>query len=172
MMNIKPKQYVCSDHHFGQESFYKYNEKRQTVLRPEFSCAEEADAEIVYRHNTIVPEFGSTVYFLGDIAKNITKAEYYISQMHGERKILIAGNHDSKYVSAKLLRLFDKILGCMYLGKKDLVLTHMPVHPAELFGSINLHGHLHRTILQDARYLNCCLEPNNYYPLSLDKIFC
>lgn len=160
--------FVFSDPHFGQDSLYKYSHKHGHVLRPEFASAEEADKAMVHNFNNVVPEFDSTVYFLGDISKNITTAEKYISQLNGTRKILVMGNHDAKYVTARLAKLFDKLLGVTYVCDKKYVLTHVPVHPCELRGMINCHGHVHRNTINDSRYINASVEVNNYYPIEIN----
>lgn len=168
-MKLKGRRvFLTSDHHFGQESFYKPNPNyNDSIMRPEFSNVTEADAEIIRRHNEVVPRTGSIVYFLGDLAFNgshLTK----IDSMNGEWKILVMGNHDFRLPPAKLLFHFDKIAGVIHLAGKNIILSHVPVHPHELRGSKNFHGHLHRHTLGDARYFNVCLEVNDYYPTELE----
>ena len=150
--------FVSSDHHFGEESFHKYNERYKSVMRPEFADAQEFVDYYVNIHNLIVPEFDSQVYFLGDIAHNITWAEQVIPQLNGQHKFLVMGNHDSKYPTFRLQSLFDKLFGVVYLMNKKYVLTHIPAHPSELKGMINVHGHTHRTVIPNERYMNACVD--------------
>lgn len=163
-MKLKNKRvFIISDTHFGQESFYKHNPKYEITMRPEFSSAKECDDFVINTHNKLVPEYNSVVYFLGDIAWNIHAAEDCISRMNGEFKILVAGNHDSKFPTFKLMQLFDKICGACYLGNREYLLTHVPIHTQELRNGIHCwHGHTHRKSVDDPRYRSFCLEVNNY----------
>ena len=180
------RNFIFSDPHFGQESLYKFRKKYNCNLRPEFSCAEEADKQIIENCNSVIPESGSNVYILGDLAKNITTANKYIEQLNGEHKFLVMGNHDCKFVAYRLVNLFDKIFGavCFRTLKQNYIFTHIPIHPVELRGSINVHGHAHRNTIEsniedssgvllakikDNRYINACLEPNNYFPIEITE---
>ena len=161
--------FVCSDHHFGQKSFYRHNPKYGFTLRPEFASVEQADKAIIDNHNSIVPKHNSIVYFLGDLASNVTHLQK-VAEMNGEIKVLIAGNHDTKFPLAALSRHFHQVLGCAYLLDRTFVLSHIPVHESELRGMTNIHGHTHRQIIFDKRYISACLEVNNYLPLEIEKI--
>lgn len=167
--------FVIGDLHFGEESFYRFSEKFGNCMRPEFKSAEEADAAIIDLYNTVVPAYDSTVYFLGDLARNSTNLQK-LDLMHGQHKVLVAGNHDLKFPLERLRQYFDKIAGCAYILNKAVLLTHIPVHPVELRGSVNVHGHVHRNSIIDLGYKNACLEVNNYAPLelffSVDKKLC
>lgn len=171
------RHFITSDHHFGQQNFHKYNSKHDDVMRPNFSNWEEWTADYIDKHNSMIPEYESTVYFLGDIAKNITFAEQVFPQLNGSTKILVMGNHDYKYPTFRLQNLFDKLVGVCYVFGKCFLLTHIPVHPYELGGMINLHGHLHKDYVRlihdgkqaDDRYVNCCADfhLNNNSPLEI-----
>lgn len=166
-MKLKNKRiFVCSDHHFGQESFYIPSKKYGYTLRPEFKNADEADAEIISRHNTVVPEFDSVLFYLGDLAKNITHLKK-IGEMNGQYKILIAGNHDAKFTPAALNLYFHQVLGCTYICDRKYLLSHVPVHPNELRSMKNIHGHTHLESIKDNRYISACLEVNNYTPIEV-----
>ncbi len=41
---------------------------------------------------------------------------------------------------------------------KNFWLSHAPVHPGELSGKKNLHGHTHFELMGDPRYINVCVE--------------
>lgn len=167
-MNCSMRYFVCSDHHFGQESFHKASKKFGTTMRPGYTNATDWAEAYVAIHNEVVPEHDSTVYFLGDIAKNITWAEKYFTQLNGTHKILIGGNHDSHYPTFRLQNLFDKIVGAVYVLDRKYLLTHIPVHPQELRGAINAHGHTHHNNVMikiphlseelDDRYINVCVD--------------
>lgn len=158
--------FVTSDHHFGQESFYKYNSKYNMTMRKEFTSKDLGERTIIKNHNELVPNHNSIVYFLGDVANNIKNLEI-LDLLHGEYKILVAGNHDVKFTSAALNKYFHQILGCVYLYNRKYVLTHIPIHESELRNMTNIHGHLHRHKINDSRYINACLEVNEYTPIEL-----
>lgn len=166
-MKIKNRRvFVCSDHHFGQNNFYSKSEKYGTTMRPEFIDKKTAERTIIKNHNDVVPEFDSIVYFLGDIASNVTNLEK-IDQLNGQYKVLVAGNHDAKFTSIALNKYFHQVLGCTYLFNKKYVLTHIPIHDSELRNMVNIHGHLHRSTINDNRYISACLEVNDYTPIEL-----
>lgn len=156
--------FFTSDLHFGYHSLYKYSEKYNHILRPEFSDANEADAEIIRRYNSIV-NHDDTVYFLGDLAKTSKDLEK-IKFLKGN-KFLVAGNHDAKFDTAFLLKYFRKVFGITY--KNQYVLTHTPIHHSQLRDMTNAHGHTHRCIIANRQYLNCCVEVNNYYPVLIEN---
>jgi calcineurin-like phosphoesterase family protein len=79
------------------------------------------------------------VYVMGDAAFT-QEGLSSIGTLSG-RKILIRGNHDM-LPTEDYLSVFSEIYGAfMYKG---LWLTHIPIHPQELFGRTNVHGHCHR----------------------------
>lgn len=160
--------FVCSDHHFGQANFMTHNDKFGITMRPEFKDVDDMNDTIVSRHNEVVPRNGSVVFFLGDLAYNSANLCHF-DKMNGETKILVGGNHDAKFPLNRLVQIFDKIVGAYVMRPENIVLTHIPVHPQELQDFINIHGHLHRNTIDDDRYLNVCLELNNYYPTELTK---
>ena len=56
-------------------------------------------------------------------------------------------------------------------------MSHAPIHPNELRGRFNLHGHVHQNSITlpdgslDDRYINCCVEMSYGIPQSLDKLY-
>ena len=59
---------------------------------------------------------------------------------------------------------------------KEFWLSHAPIHPCELRGKRNIHGHVHQNHVMDEhhkrdnRYINVCVENTDGAPVSLDKI--
>ena len=62
---------------------------------------------------------------------------------------------------------FDDVMGGF--SYKGVWLTHIPIHPDELRGRPNIHGHTHNHIINDNRYLNVCMEQINYRPLEFTE---
>jgi len=53
---------------------------------------------------------------------------------------------------------------------KGFWLSHAPIHPDELRGKLNIHGHMHDKIVDDSRYFSVCLEQIEYKPISFKEI--
>ncbi len=93
------------------------------------------------------------VYVLGD---SIFDRELFprFAELPG-RKILIRGNHD-KGPASELLTVFEDVKALV--PYKKFWLSHAPIHPQELRGKINVHGHVHYKTVPDYRYINVCCD--------------
>lgn len=105
------------------------------------------------------------LYVLGDVAFDITKLE--LLNLIPCKKTLILGNHD-KFQLQVYLKYFQKIHG--FLSYKGFWLSHAPIHPDELRGRKNIHGHVHSQSIPDKNYINVCVEATNGVPLSFEEI--
>lgn len=87
------------------------------------------------------------------------------------RLILVRGNHDG-LPTMDYLHVFDEIYGAWKY--KKYWLTHIPIHPMELYRGMNIHGHCHRggpyEIEGDTRYFNAILEFNEYKPVNMQVV--
>lgn len=91
-----------------------------------------------------------------------------ISKWRGQ-KVLILGNHDTDNLTIQELSgAFDKIYSL--LKYKEFWLSHAPIHPNELRGKINIHGHVHNATIKDQNYFNTSLENTDFKPISLFEI--
>jgi len=142
---------LCADTHLGDAGIIRF--------RKQFSSPEEHDAYIVHRWNHVVGK-NDTVYLLGDAAFTLQAVET-ARELRGH-KILIRGNHD-KLNHFHYAWAFDDVRGG--LKYKGAWLTHIPMHPDELRGCPNIHGHTHQHIIDNPWYLNVCMEQINYRPL-------
>lgn len=107
------------------------------------------------------------VYFLGDIILSQDRLTV-LDDIPG-KKILVAGNHCTEHVSMRqLVDVFDEVHAMVKY--KEFWLTHAPLHPDELRGKVNIHGHVHTNTLDDKRYVNVSCEAVNYSPISLHEI--
>ena len=99
-----------------------------------------------------------TVFVLGDAV--FTEEALLEFKHFPGRKILVRGNHD--YLSTKdYLTVFEEVHGITRYRTKHGVnawLTHAPIHPEELRGKINIHGHVHYNPIKDKRYINVCCD--------------
>lgn len=75
-----------------------------------------------------------------------------------------------------LTNTYDKVYALRkYKGRW---MQHAPLHPMELRGTRQLHGHSHYSLMLkgegggeiDDRYINCCVEYVGYIPVLFDYI--
>ena len=138
----------------------------QTRWRTGFQSEDEIFNIVKQNYNDLLRK-KDTCYFLGDIAFNRMRL-WDIAGWKG-KKILIAGNHDTEKIPMRDFCLaFDEVHAL--LKYKKFWLSHAPIHPDELRGKINVHGHTHNHCIDDPRYVNVSLEQINYRPISLHEI--
>lgn len=151
--------YFLSDLHLGHKNICKF--------RTGFTSVEEHTALIKENYHKRVTK-RDTVYFLGDVAfdeESLVDVKTWV----GAKKILIAGNHDLDHHTMKqLVEVYDEVYSLRKY--KEFWLSHAPIHPDELRGKINIHGHTHYHNIDDARYVNVSMEQINYTPIELHEI--
>ena len=91
---------------------------------------------------------------------NISK----VGRLNGTKKVIL-GNHDDMPIEA--YRQYFQVMRGMF-RYKGIWLSHPPIHPTELRGKKNIHGHTHSIEMMngnnvDERYLNVCVEANLKY---------
>ena len=149
--------YFIADTHFGHRNICKY--------RTQFSNPAEHDEHIISRWNDKIKKKRCQVWVLGDFC---IKNKYYdfdeiIGRLHGTIHV-ITGNHC--YTEA-----YKNIHVAQGLVKKyGFWLSHCPIHPNELRGKRNIHGHVHTETIDDDRYINVCVDVNVYSPVHIDEI--
>lgn len=158
--------YMISDLHLGHKNILKF----EPELRSGRDYKENGHnilsnwREIVHKRDV--------VYVLGDVFFHQDWLEEF-AHLPGRKK-LIRGNHDNKWSSEKLLEVFESIDGM--INYKKHWLTHAPMHPAELRGKNNIHGHVHSSSILDShgkidpRYINVCVEAIGEKPISFQNI--
>ena len=98
------------------------------------------------------------LWVLGDWCFDPTLVERF-AKIRCARKSLVRGNHDVFHMSV-YSEVFHDVYGLVRY--KGMWLSHPPIHPDELRGKPNLHGHVHYQSINDPRYFNCC--PENLWP--------
>lgn len=136
--------WFTSDLHFGHKNIHKF--------RLEVTSEEDNRQRIKDDWNRVVTK-RDDVYVLGDAAFTVETVEEF-KDLPG-RKFLIRGNHDELDTQV-YLKYFSAIYGLKKY--KEFWLSHAPIHPDELRGKINLHGHVHYQDISDHRYFNMCVE--------------
>lgn len=162
--------FFLGDLHLGHNNITKFREPYG------FDTREEHDEAVL---SGIERTCGKrdTLYLLGDVYFNHQSYDYAerlldsVGHLH-----LILGNHDfgNGNHQAKMREFMEKeyIKTVRSLMKyKDVWLSHAPIHPAELRGKRNIHGHGHYATLDDDRYFNLSLEnTKNFAPVAYDDI--
>lgn len=155
------KKYIISDLHLGHKNILKYSGSLRGG-----TTWEEHDAWIINQWNSVVKK-DDLVYILGDVAMNVESLDK-VKRLKG-MKNLIRGNHDVQSTPT-YLKYFNNIFGLLSY-KGVFWMSHAPIHPNELRGRFNLHGHVHQNSIQDDRYINCCVEMSYGVPQSLDNLY-
>jgi len=122
--------YCIGDLHFGHTHIHKFRTQFPSETVHRAYCMEKWIATIGKR---------DVVFVMGDAA--FTQDGLNDIGLLAGRKILIRGNHDLLPTEA-YLKVFEEVYAS-YLYK-GCWLTHIPIHPSELYGRSNIHGHCHR----------------------------
>jgi calcineurin-like phosphoesterase family protein len=122
---------------------------------------------LIENHNRVVRPTDK-VYFIGDV---VIKKPYLplLNKFNGKKR-LVLGNHD---VFTNYTPYFQKICGVRIFAINGLkaILSHIPIHPSSIVeGHVNIHGHLHKNQHSDPRYINVCVEQNNFTPINIDEL--
>lgn len=148
----------AGDLHFGHKNIARFRNNLGT------SNEEEHRELIIENWNSVVNK-RDFVWLMGDIC---FKEKFLpdLKRLRGN-KFLVLGNHD---VDGKLFAPYVSKV-CGVVKYKGFWLSHVPMHPAELYGKPNIHGHMHGKNLPDTKnYFNSSLENIGYKPISMDEI--
>ena len=114
-------------------------------------------------------DFRTTLYNHGDsvFTKTYDDVMYNIYSMY--MKVLeILGNHCVEHVRLqdKFFMKNDNVEIQGLFKKNGLWYSHAPIHPDELRGRVNFHGHVHDATVHDSIYVNCSMESElmRYWP--------
>lgn len=163
--------FFISDLHFSHKRIVEFGKSTGVVYR-------SGDNHIENMHN-IIANWNKTVgkndkvYVLGDVAFDQVGYDA-LFELVGS-KVLVRGNHDNGFSTEDWLKVFDSVEGIVKY--KDFWLTHAPIHPLELRGKRNIHGHVHQHSIRntytnelDPNYLNVSCEALGETPISLTQI--
>ena len=151
--------WFIGDIHAGHRNVHKF--------RKQFDSEEEHYQHVKANFHKVVKK-RDKVFFMGDTAFTLERLQDISTWVCG-RKVLICGNHDTDSLPMKVLcEYFDEVYS---LHKwHEFWLSHCPIHPEELRGKLNVHGHCHHATLNDKRYFNTSLENTGFYPVDLNFI--
>lgn len=141
--------YFCSDLHIGHKNVANFRKEITSEAHNREVIKYFWDKQVTKR---------DLVWVLGDSAFDEDGIDW-IGQLNGEKR-LVRGNH-CDMPTTSYLRTFTEVYGLVKY--KGMWLSHAPIHPDELRGKVNCHGHTHYHNMQldgkdDPRYLNCSVE--------------
>lgn len=121
---------------------------------------DEHDTWLINQWNSVIKK-RDTVFVLGDVAMS-KAALCRCKQLNGSKKLLM-GNHDDFPISDYIYLGDFEVIGQGLHRYRKTWLSHAPIHPDELRGKINIHGHVHYKSIKlngrdDPRYKNVCVE--------------
>lgn len=161
--------FIVSDTHFGHENILGFKREDGSPVRV-FKDVHHMDETMIENWNKVVGD-SDIVYHLGDVY--FGNGYTVLPRLKGKKR-LIVGNHDN-IKSPNLFYHFQKIMLWREFADFNCIMTHVPLHESALYKrKYNLHGHVHngshRGLLQDNRYINCCVEVNDYRPRAIEDI--
>lgn len=151
--------YITSDWHLGHKNVIKF--------RKQFGTSDEHDGLILENYLSTVGK-RDIVWFLGDMCFDLESIQL-IQKLPGDKRIIL-GNHDIErgVPIEQYVLTFDQVWGLHQY--KNSWLSHAPIHPDELRGKVNIHGHVHEYSIKDPMYFNACLENTEYKPMKYQDI--
>ena len=155
--------YHTSDWHLGHKGIAKFRASDGIESEYQNSWTQINNYKTIVRKNDLV-------WFHGDIIFDPYYLEV-VKDLSGIKKLVI-GNHDTekkrKIFLSDLIEVFDEIHSLVKY--KGTWLSHAPIHPDELRGCVNIHGHTHGHVIDDERYINVCAEHTNYAPIHRERL--
>lgn len=163
-MSILAK-YIISDTHFGD---YDLQTKRGVITfeRTQFETIMDHDLAVSKMIEEIAKKVkpGDEFWHLGDFGRLDWLFEIQRFKDIGVVTHLILGNHDAAADIPEFEKYFQYVHQYpVYLSKK-LVLSHEPVGVWD--SVINVHGHLHGSIIDKPNYINASIHVANYKPIT------
>lgn len=107
-----------------------------------------------------------TLWILGDVSFSLDGLRY-LSLLNCQYIKFVLGNHDRFDIQVYLK------YGRVYPGLtryKQMWLSHCPIHPLELRGMRNVHGHVHHSKLEDDRYIHVGVDARHGLPTGLEEL--
>ena len=158
--------WIFSDPHFSHANLiHRYRG---------FKDIKSHDDMIIENWNKIVGK-RDKVYLLGDLSMGKDVSDLLL-QLNGNIT-LVCGNHEKVgHIKTYLNNgAIDYVAGI--IKHKGYWLSHAPIHPSELRGCKNIHGHIHNNsirkffgLFKDGRYINVCADACNFTPIHFDDI--
>lgn len=163
--------FFISDLHFGHKRITNFTCGLGKKYRTGNNYLENMHT-IITNWNKVVNK-RDLVWVLGDIAFSQEGFDA-LFELNGRIK-MVRGNHDNYFSTEDWLKRVETVEGLVQY--KGYWLSHCPLHPDELRGRKNIHGHVHHNSIRnkydntyDPRYINACCEAVNETPMPFDLI--
>lgn len=165
--------YFIADPHFGHENIIEMSG------RPYYNI-QEMNFDMIQKWNRKIKN-NDTVYVLGDMFFRCDNPEYILSQLNGQ-KHLIVGNHDGSWMTKTDVNKYFVSVNSLLetsIGSVGATLCHYPLvtwkHQKKTY---MIHGHIHNDtdseywplLCSNPRILNAGVEINNYEPVTLEEL--
>ena len=134
--------YFCADLHLGS---------RYWTAERGFNSSDEMDSFLIDKLSFLKET--DKLYILGDVAHSKQSLRKLLDIPC--KKVLIKGNHD-KLELKEYLKVFYDIRACHEMD--GLFFCHVPILDCQGRYPHIVHGHLHKEIIQDRRYMNICWD--------------
>lgn len=166
--------YFISDLHFGHKNILKFGQRENNQPLKDIYYIEELwEHQVECINSTITKR--DNLWLLGDCFFNQRVFDDYCGRINGSKRMVL-GNHDhfDIFRSSKYLH---NVYG--FVQYKGLWLSHAPIHPDELMGKCNIHGHIHDPYQHiitnnydlDKRYFNVNIDHRkSFIPTHIDEI--
>lgn len=106
-------------------------------------------------------------YFLGDFGRPTNETITELGAIFGEaccKTVAIRGNHDHETETEIMKTLFDEVYDYPIWISHRIVLSHFPC--AVWKDQLNIHGHLHGSVLDSSNHLCASLHVAGYQPIN------
>lgn len=156
------------DLHLGHKAITKYRDVESVAHNNELMV--ENILKVVRKRDTL--------WLHGDIFFS-SEVMYEYAPVLSERigyLHLILGNHDfERMPQAEKLLCLNYLLDLGYqihglVKNRGIWLSHAPIHPDELRGSLCCHGHVHTATIDDPRYVNVSVDNTGFAPVKRQDI--
>lgn len=156
------KNFLISDTHFGHNGISERFRTHFTSDVEHHDSIHHSILECSGKRNTLLMG-GDNVFKVSEFWRLEAYAKRY------QRVFVCLGNHDHKSLP-KFLAQFDNVYMFGIIKMWDFWHSHAPMHPTELYGKPNIHGHTHGKNVDDPRYFNISCENINYEPIELQHL--
>lgn len=134
-----------------------------------FATIQEHDKYIVELIRKWLKKLGKddTFYFLGDFGRPTKETLTELGEIFDKARcktVAIRGNHDHDFETNIMETLFDEVHDYPIWISHRIVLSHFPC--AVWKDQLNIHGHLHSSVLDSPNHLCASLHVANYQPIN------
>lgn len=145
--------------------------KKGLVPARPFTSTKEMHDCMITNHNERV-KVSDHFTCLGDLtilrgAYDKIPVEAEVKKFNGHKR-LILGNHDH-FDALFYRKMFEKVRAFNKID--NLLFSHIPIDRGSIpKGYVNVHGHVHTNPSPEGPYINICMEPLNYAPITLEQL--